>query len=72
MDSDQVYVILNKKKFEELFKTWKEQNPDVIHPTTKFFEQLGLQYRQTNRDGNYRTIIEDKQKYFLSKINYGI
>ena len=72
MESEQVYVILNKKKFEELFKAYKEQNPDVLHPTTKFFEHLGLSYRQTNRDGNYRTIIEDKHKYFLSKITYGI
>lgn len=70
MASNEIFLL--KQSFDDLFKEWKEKNPEAKHPQTTFIESLGLRYLQTTQTMGIRFIVEDPQKYFLAKIQYGI
>jgi len=66
-------VKIDKQKKIEMINKWIEDNPDLPHPTTSFFHNLGLIYRRLSRDGEFVICsIQDKKKYFMAKIKYGI
>lgn len=71
MDCEEVHI--TKIKSDDMYQEWAKQNPNEIHPTTKFHQSLGLLYKRTYRNGlAYIFIIEDKKKFFIAKIKHGI
>lgn len=70
MESNDVYIMRNV--YDNAYEAWLEKNKNVIHGQTVFIESLGLRYIQTLDSFGMRFSIEDKQKYFLAKIQYGL
>jgi len=65
------FVYLSDSIFWKHYDEWFLRNPDIKHPMTAFYESIGLTYRMT-RNGMNIAVIQDEQKYFLAKIQYGI
>lgn len=65
------YINIDHSVIKKLYDDWIVLNPDAIHPRSSFYASLGIQHVRLMRS-TVMCRIEDKQKYFLAKIRYGI
>jgi len=65
------YLNIDHAIINQLYEDWKVLNPDDIHPHSSFYASLGIQYMRMMRT-TVMCRVDDKQKYFLAKIRYGI
>ena len=70
MESNEVY--LEYKSYDILVKAYQESCNHKSIFMTDFLESLGLRYAGKTKTIGVRFFVEDKQKFFLAKIQYGL